>query len=408
MKLAHVTGLVFFAMIATASAQSTIHGIVNLAGPGATFRSFQMESSDPLGTWEMNDTSTSLYYGLDYDAAGTTLWAMSSPSRQYGTYDVVEGDFTPVGFSNLPAGELRSLKAHPDGTTWYAMTSPSGSAESQLWRTVSGFENFARVGPTMIGDRFWTLACALDGSLYATSVYTDSLYSIDPVTGSVSLVGPLGFDLNYMQDMDFDWSTGQLLATISGLAGVYLAELDTANGTALLLGDISVVASQAVMTVATAAPRVIEITCDPGLPNSSGLPTKITGDWSSPTATGLHLDGHFGPSLQFGFFLVGTGYSGVGVIISEGRLCLSTAVGDQIGRFTLMGTSSNSIGYFDATGEFVNMSGTSASGYGFDVPETASIMGAPPFTVGTTWHFQLWHRDGPGAANLSNAASVTF
>lgn len=400
--------LASLALGSAASAQSTIHGTLNLPGPGAAFRTFQTDTADPVGNWVTGPMITSFYYGFDYDASATDLWVMKSPSTQYGTLDIDTGAFTLVGSTNLPTVDLRSLVAHPNGTTWYALTWANGSTESRLWKTTGAFDEFVTVGPPMSGHRFWTMACALDGSLYSTSVFTDSLYQIDPDTAFVTLKGALGLDLNYMQDMDFDWSTGKLLATLSGLFGTRLAELNTVTGAATVLADISALCSQANMAVAVPRPSIIEGSCDPALPNSTGLPTKITADWSSPIATGLHLDGHYGPPLQFGAFLVGTGYSGTGVIISEGRLCLSLAAGDQIGRFTRIGTTSNSIGQFDASGEFVNMSGTADSGYGFDVPETAPIIGSPPFLFGATWHFQLWHRDGPGIANFSNAVSVTF
>ncbi|MFT4648363.1 MAG: sulfatase activating formylglycine-generating enzyme, partial [Glaciecola sp.] len=53
---------------------------------------------------------------------------------------------------------------------------------------------------------------------------------------------------------------------------------------------------------------------------------------------------------------------------------------------------------------------TSTSGTGFDVPDT--VAGSPAvITYGSTWHFQVWHRDTPsssGASNFSNGLSVTF
>jgi len=55
-----------------------------------------------------------------------------------------------------------------------------------------------------------------------------------------------------------------------------------------------------------------------------------------------------------------------------------------------------------------NQVGTSTVGSGFDVPATVPITGSPTISAGSTWHFQLWHREAAGASNFSNGLSVTF
>ncbi|MFT7679356.1 MAG: hypothetical protein ACI8QC_003357, partial [Planctomycetota bacterium] len=80
-------------------------------------------------------------------------------------------------------------------------------------------------------------------------------------------------------------------------------------------------------------------------------------------------------------------------------------------RYNVSGTNMNSIGGFDALGNWVNVSGTSTTGFGFDVPST--IPAAAPITIvaGDTWHFQGWYRDtgaGVGFSNFTNGLSVTF
>ncbi len=73
------------------------------------------------------------------------------------------------------------------------------------------------------------------------------------------------------------------------------------------------------------------------------------------------------------------------------------------------------MGLFDAGGTLVNLAGTSSVGpvgseTGFDVPDTVAGA-AMTITAGSTWHFQVWHRDTPagvGSSNFSNGLSVTF
>jgi len=148
--------------------------------------------------------------------------------------------------------------------------------------------------------------------------------------------------------------------------------------------------------------------CDPMDNNSTGTPTVLAGNWGSGVGSDLHLEASGGPPNQFGFCLVGSASADPGLTISQGRLCLSSTGGNFWGRYSIVGTQFNSTGQFDALGQFVNLAGTAASGFGFDVPTNLPFSGSPPIQVGETWHFQVWHRDGPGQSNFSNGLSVTF
>ncbi len=68
----------------------------------------------------------------------------------------------------------------------------------------------------------------------------------------------------------------------------------------------------------------------------------------------------------------------------------------------------NSIGRFDALGNFENLVGTSTTGYGYDIPTTIPTPIGGTISAGSTWHFQLWHRDVPTTWNFSNAVTYTF
>ena len=150
--------------------------------------------------------------------------------------------------------------------------------------------------------------------------------------------------------------------------------------------------------------------CDPANNNSTGFPTVLTGDMTAPGGSGLHLEANQGPSGQFGYYLVGTGFSEPGIMLpmSAGRLCLALGGGNSIGRYNVTGTQFNSLGSFDASGIHQNLVGTSSAGSGFDVPTTVPISGSPTIMLGSTWHFQLWHRENAGSSNFSNGLSVMF
>tara|TARA_R110002073_G_scaffold17992_1_gene66844 strand:+ start:1008 stop:3632 length:2625 start_codon:yes stop_codon:yes gene_type:complete len=162
----------------------------------------------------------------------------------------------------------------------------------------------------------------------------------------------------------------------------------------------------------------ITITCDPAQPHYAGGSAKLdTSAFGSGTGSGLRLECTDGPAGEFGFFLVSaTATSALSVF--NGILCLDNPMGrySNVIATNQLNPTLNSIGVFDGTGVLQNLSGTSASGHGFDVPlELPYSPVGQVIQPGDTWAFQLWFRDqtaplpNPGSsANFSNAVEVTF
>lgn len=152
--------------------------------------------------------------------------------------------------------------------------------------------------------------------------------------------------------------------------------------------------------------------CDPANNNSTGAPVALSGTFSGGGGSGLHLEATGGPPSEFGYFLIGTAAETANPIpISNGLLCLSVTGGNGFGRYNVLGGTLNSIGSFDGSGVFQNLAGTSTVGSGFDVPSLVPMPGGMTIMAGDTWHFQMWYRDTPagaGVSNLSNGLSVDF
>ncbi len=97
-------------------------------------------------------------------------------------------------------------------------------------------------------------------------------------------------------------------------------------------------------------------------------------------------------------------------MVSKGLLCL-LGPGGSVYRYNRAGTPADSVGSFNTVGILDNLVGTSSLGTGFDVPRNIPGGVSNPNLLGTTWHFQLWHRDTPagvGTSNFSNGLSYTF
>ncbi|MDF1839454.1 MAG: hypothetical protein P1V35_16420 [Planctomycetota bacterium] len=398
LSLSSLTGL--------APAQSEVVGIYY----DLTHRQVFQSTTDDFvgGWWGATGIIPLLFYGIDFEHTGTTLYAISYSQGYWGTLDQTTGAFTNMGTSGLPTNSVYGLAAHPDGTTWYAICRLG--SDSQLYQGTMG-GTWTAVGSPTPGLILWDISCDSTGQLFAHSGSTDSLYSIDPVTGVITLVGPLGLNLEYAQGFDFDWTDDTLYATLSlSLAvggGSKFSSIDTTTGAATVIADAGALYAQAEMAIKQPAPGLpgTEPFCDAYV-NSTGLPTLLTGDMTAPSGSGLHLEATQGPVDQFGYFLVSSGIADPGIDISEGRLCLAV----NLGRYN-MGPLHNSIGQFDPAGILQNLAGTSSVGSGFDVPDTVPILGTPLIMAGDTWHFQVWHRDiaaGPTASNFSNGLSVTF
>ncbi len=407
-----ILALAAFAATATfASAQSPVVGI-NYRGADTIFTS---DTDNFVANWVAGaGLSGNRLFALDYDATATSIYAIDYDTSEYGILDELTGVFTPMGPTTLPITSVNGITAHPNGTTWYAM---SGDA---LWvgdMTTGNFTMVGVSGPTLLID----IACDSQGNLFAHSLTDDSLHSIDVTTGVATLIGPIGANINFAQGMDFDWSDDTLYAALYTGGGTgQFASLDTTTGAILLREVTDILDAEMEMTVqvASGAPSSVGTPfCDPNSPNSTGASTQLTGSWLTGGGiaggmSDLHLECSNGVPSELGYFLVGTAFTEPGLTVSNGQLCIASG---PFYRYNVSGTTGNSVGLFNASGVLRNFAGTSSVGpvgaeTGFDVPESI-VGGAMTIVSGSTWNFQVWHRDTPagaGTSNFSNGLSVTF
>ncbi|MEZ6019326.1 MAG: hypothetical protein R3F17_04255 [Planctomycetota bacterium] len=169
----------------------------------------------------------------------------------------------------------------------------------------------------------------------------------------------------------------------------------------------TVISSQLESLSITALPGGTEF-CAHALPNSTGQPTQLLANRLEVPGAGWHLEALQGPRGQAGYLVVGSLTQSPGLALGQGRLCLDTGPGALIGRYNQAGTVMDSIGFFDPSGRWLPAANLSVLGAGFDLPSTLPIPGNPAIATGSTWYFQLWHRDVGATSNLSNGISLTF
>jgi hypothetical protein len=143
------------------------------------------------------------YYGIDFDATATTLYALNDSTGELGIINT-DGSFTRIVDCPPPeGGNWTGLTIDPLTNEFYASTAVN------LYRI-----DPAACSPTLVGPFGTSLMIAIaigpQGVMYGHDIGTDSIYTIDTTTGAATLVGPTGYAANYAQGMDFDNDDGTL------------------------------------------------------------------------------------------------------------------------------------------------------------------------------------------------------
>lgn len=202
---------------------------------------------------ESRSTTTSMY-PVGFDAAHPDYFEHVTPAAYYGgvfggdfvdddygkeyvldayfdsdfslsTLDLTDGVYTPIG---RPEPEGADAEPYPrwTGMAWdrttrllYASTGGGGqyceSAPKSTLHTIDLASGAAaKVGdiafdddaPLCVAD----IAVAPSGLMYGVDLYNDALLAIDKTSGRATIIGSLGFDLHYVNSIDFDDVTGTL------------------------------------------------------------------------------------------------------------------------------------------------------------------------------------------------------
>ncbi|HPS26490.1 MAG TPA: T9SS type A sorting domain-containing protein [Bacteroidales bacterium] len=150
------------------------------------------------------------------------------------TLDTLTGARTVVGNIGL---NLAGLTYDQTASKLYAVSYDGTNSSLYIINPASG-------APTLVGVcasvSLINLACSPAGLLYSVSTTDDNLYSIDKTTGTATIIGALGFDVAYAQDMEIDQNTGICyMAAFNNTSGAgELRIVDLSNGSSTLVGNI--------------------------------------------------------------------------------------------------------------------------------------------------------------------------
>lgn len=141
--------------------------------------------------------------------------------------DPVTGARTTIGalgfgMNGLSYNKANSIMYANSGTSLYTVDLTTGAA------TLVG----SNTGISMLN-----LAINSAGVAYTVDAIADNLGTIDLATGVYTVVGPIGFNANYAQDMEFDRVTGDLYMAAQDMTSGWLAWVDITSGKAYKIGD---------------------------------------------------------------------------------------------------------------------------------------------------------------------------
>ena len=207
------------------------------ASCGLDFGSFPLSGPYNLAPIAPN---TSSIYGGDFDGSGT-LYAFNGTTSTLLSLDETTGAETIIGAITglLPSETLRGMAWNESNSTMYLL---GGQGEVGTIYTIDLATAVATPvgGSTITGWLPIWLAIDTDGNAYMADIGLDSLFSVDLTTGTATLIGALGININFAQDADFDPDTNTLyMAAYIGGGVNFFASVDTATGAATTLGSVN-------------------------------------------------------------------------------------------------------------------------------------------------------------------------
>jgi len=147
---------------------------------------------------------------------------------------------TPTVIDEIIAADITGLAYDITSEVMYTSSTYYNSIESKYESSLYtvDLETAATelVGTSLDDGLIIGIACDAAGNLYAIDIIYDNLLSINKSTGAATVIGSLGIDIGYAQDIAFDRDNDILYGTLYTASGG-LYTIDVATGAASLLYD---------------------------------------------------------------------------------------------------------------------------------------------------------------------------
>lgn len=179
-----------------------------------------------------------LFVGADFlPGDNQMLYAIEAISGTFSAVDTFTGQrlFTHTLTTATPGEFWTGMATDPTTGILYASTGESQCTPlsvSYLYTVDPQTAQATLVGPLTLGPCLIAISFDGQGQLYGLEIVNDELIKIDKTTAAATVVGPIGFDANFSQGMDFDEATNTMyLAAVEydSFTGVFTSSLRTAD-----------------------------------------------------------------------------------------------------------------------------------------------------------------------------------
>ena len=204
--------------------------------PDAAMR--YIPNTDPPLDWvDVADLTGTAYFAGDFVGGDFgRLYVIDYYLNELHTLDTDSGDDITIGAATPLAGHVwTGATGAADGTLYASSTDDSAS---HLYTVNTNTGATAAVGQITNASVIVDIAINLSGQMYGVDISTDNLVQIDPATGAGTVIGPIGFNADYAQGMDFEDVSGVLYLAAYNVTTSQgeLRIANTTTGSSALLG----------------------------------------------------------------------------------------------------------------------------------------------------------------------------
>lgn len=214
----------------------TIHGIVApladayaINGWNTTYNIVNLESGDMEHVGEVDPSQWQMAEEFD----GNYIYRINADAS-IGTVNP-DGTFHHIGYMSGVPGWTAALAYNWHTNQMYVVVQNEETDYSHLCLLDMGTLQLTEVA---VSTQLITgMDFANDGFLYAVTIQ-DELLKIDPVTAEITVVGPIGIDIVYPQDVSYDVETNMLYTIASGFTFSHFGTYDLNTGAFQFIKDM--------------------------------------------------------------------------------------------------------------------------------------------------------------------------
>jgi hypothetical protein len=196
-------------------------------------------NTDPPRDWtNVGSVAGTAYFAGDFVGGDLSqVYVIDYYLNELHTLDTTTGADITIGATNPISGHVwTGATGTADGTLYASSTDGSSS---HLYTVNIDTGTTTAVGQITNAPTIIDIAINADGEMYGVDISSDNLVQIDPATGAGTVIGPIGFDADYAQSMDFEQVSGvlYLAAYNTDTSQGELRIADTTTGNSVLVGE---------------------------------------------------------------------------------------------------------------------------------------------------------------------------